>query len=106
MAERRAKLVKDAKNYRKWSAKEIESDPGAYIEAQQATREREAEERACSAEDHRFERFEETFVAEGGSKSDAKTAYKAQRNAEATEAARHADEAATRATRTNVMRRL
>jgi hypothetical protein len=98
--------VKDAKDYRKWTAKEIESDPGAYLEAQQATRERESEERAQAEEEGRYQLFERSFVAEGGSKSDARAAYKAKRNAEASEAARHADETAIRATSAATMGRI
>jgi hypothetical protein len=61
---------------------------------QERRRKQIAQKEATRAEEGRFAQFEEAFVREGGTKTDARSAYKAMRNQEAERAARLADEEA------------
>src|SRR3712207_5840280 len=90
--------MKAPRDYRKWTAEEVQSDTRAYVEAQQATRELEARERAQAKEKYRYERFEAAFIAGRGSKAGARAEYDAIRNADAAEAACRKDEDALRST--------
>jgi len=61
---------------------------------QERRRQQIAQKEAKRAEEGRFEQFEDAFVNEGGSKGDARAAYRAMKNQEAERAARLADEEA------------
>jgi hypothetical protein len=87
-------MTRDSRNPNAWKLKEIEGDSEGYKAAQVAYR----LDQAVAADRRQEERdraaFEASFVAAGGTKSGAGDAYRARRNAEAAEAAAHADEAA------------
>jgi hypothetical protein len=87
------------KDPRNWSNREIEEDSAAYLAAQSAYRQDQAVAAAQRQAEQDLERFTAAFTKAGGSKADALAAYRAKRNAEAAEAAAHADEAARLAQR-------
>jgi hypothetical protein len=86
--------MKDSRNPNNWSNRELEEDSAAYLAAQQAYRQDQAVAAAQRQAEQDLERFTKAFVDAGGTKSGAGDAYRAKRNAEAAEAAAHADEAA------------
>jgi hypothetical protein len=74
---------------------DVERMGGAEVEKYQERRRRQiADKEAKAEEERRYKLFEDAFTAEGGSRSDAKTAYRAMRNDAAARAARLADEEA------------
>ena len=91
--------MKDSRNPNAWTLKEIEGDSAAYVAAQQAYRQDQAVSAAQRQEQLDKERFTKSFIVAGGTRADAHAAYRAKRNAEAAEAAAHADEAARLAQR-------
>ena len=92
-------MTRDSRNPNNWSTREIEEDSAAYVAAQEAYRQDQAREGRQRAEEKDQERFTKSFVVAGGTRADAHDAYRAKRNAEAAEAAAHADEAARLAQR-------
>ena len=79
------------------SAYDIERMGGVEVEKYQEQRRQQLAARSAEAEEQRrFEQFQAAFANAGGSKADARAAYKAMRNAEAEQAATFADEAAIR----------
>jgi hypothetical protein len=74
---------------------DVERMGGAEVLKYQERRRRQIAEREAKAEEERrYKLFEDAFTKEGGSRSDARAAYKVMRNDEAERAARHADEEA------------
>ena len=74
---------------------DVERMGGAEVEKYQERRRRQiADKEAKAEEERRYKLFEDAFTKEGGSRSDAKAAYKVMRNDEAARAARLADEVA------------
>jgi hypothetical protein len=74
---------------------DVERMGGAEVLKYQERRRRQiAEREAKQAEEDRYKQFEDAFTKEGGSRSDARAAYKVMRNDEAERAARLADEVA------------
>jgi hypothetical protein len=77
------------------SSFDVERMGGAEVLKYQERRRRQIAEREAKAEEERrYKLFEDAFTTEGGSRSDAKAAYKVMRNDEAERAARLADEEA------------
>ena len=77
------------------SSFDIERMGGAEVLKYQERRRRQIAEREAKAEEERrYKLFEDAFTKEGGSRSDARAAYKVMRNDEAERAARLADEEA------------
>ena len=77
------------------SSFDIERMGGAeVVKYQERRRKQIAEKAAKQAEEDRYKQFEDAFTKEGGSRSDARAAYKVMRNDEAQRAARLADEEA------------
>ena len=91
--------MKDSRNPNAWTLKEIEGDSAAYVAAQEAYRKDRAVAEGQRQAEQDLERFTKSFVVAGGTRADAHDAYRAKRNAEAAEAAAHADEAARLAQR-------
>jgi membrane protein involved in colicin uptake len=91
--------MKDSRNPNNWSNRELEQDTAGYLAAQQAYRQDQAAAAAQRQAEQDLERFTKSFVVAGGTRADAHDAYRAKRNAEAAEAAAHADEAARLAQR-------
>jgi len=91
--------LKDSRNPNAWTLKEIEGDSAAYVAAQEAYRKDRAVAEGQRQAEQDLERFTKSFVVAGGTRADAHDAYRAKRNAEAAEAAAHADEAARLAQR-------
>ncbi len=91
--------MKDSRNPNNWSNRELEQDSAGYLAAQQAYRQDQAVAAAQRQAEQDLERFTKSFVVAGGTRADAHDAYRAKRNAEAAEAAAHADEAARLAQR-------
>ncbi len=91
--------MKDSRNPNNWSNRELEQDTAGYLAAQQAYRQDQAVAADRRQEEQDLERFTKSFVVAGGTRADAHDAYRAKRNAEAAEAAAHADEAARLAQR-------
>ena len=91
--------MKDSRNPNNWSNRELEQDTAGYLAAQQAYRQDQAVAAAQRIEERDRAAFEAEYVAAGGTKSGAGDAYRARRNAEAAEAAAHADETARLAQR-------
>jgi hypothetical protein len=74
---------------------DVERMGGAEVLKYQERRRRQIAEREAKAEEERrYKLFEDAFTKEGGSRSDARAAYKVMRNDEAERAARLADEEA------------
>jgi len=74
---------------------DVERMGGAEVEKYQERRRRQiADKEAKAEEERRYKLFEDAFTKEGGSRSDARAAYKVMRNDEAERAARLADEVA------------
>jgi len=74
---------------------DVERMGGAEVEKYQERRRRQiADKEAKAEEERRYKLFEDAFTKEGGSRSDARAAYKVMRNDEAERAARLADEEA------------
>ncbi len=92
-------MTRDSRNPNAWSNREIEEDSAGYVAAQEASRLDQAREGRQRAEQKDLERFTKSFVVAGGTRADAHDAYRAKRNAEAAEAAAHADETARLAQR-------
>jgi hypothetical protein len=77
------------------SSFDVERMGGAEVLKYQERRRKQIAEREAKAEEERrYKLFEDAFTKEGGSKADARAAYKAMRSAEAERAARLADEEA------------
>ena len=77
------------------SAYDIERLPREEIDRYQERRRTQiADKEAKAEEERRYKLFEDAFTKEGGSRSDARAAYKVMRNDEAERAARLADEVA------------
>jgi len=91
--------MKDSRNPNNWSNRELEQDSAGYLAAQSAHRQDQAAATAQRQAEQDLERFTKSFVVAGGTRADAHDAYRAKRNAEAAEAAAHADEAARLAQR-------
>ncbi len=91
--------MKDSRNPNNWSNRELEQDTAGYLAAQQAYRQDQAAAAAQRQAEQDLERFTKSFVVAGGTRADAHDAYRAKRNAEAAEAAAHADETARLAQR-------
>ncbi len=91
--------MKDSRDHTKWTNKEIEGDSEGYKAAQRAHSLDLDDAAAQRNEERDRAAFEAEYVAAGGTKSGAGDAYRARRNAEAAEAAAHADEAARLAQR-------
>jgi hypothetical protein len=91
--------MKDSRNPNNWSNRELEQDTAGYLGAQQAYRQDQAAATAQRQAEQDLERFTKSFVVAGGTRADAHDAYRAKRNAEAAEAAAHADETARLAQR-------
>jgi hypothetical protein len=64
------------------------------LKYQERRRKQIADKEAKAEEERRYQQFEDAFTKEGGSRSDARAAYRALRNDEAERAARLADEEA------------
>jgi hypothetical protein len=92
-------MTRDSRNHQVWSLKEIEGDSAGYVAAQSAYRQDQDAAAAQRRADQDLERFTAAFLTAGGTKSGAGDAYRAKRDAEATEAATFADETARRAQR-------
>jgi len=74
---------------------DVERMGGAEVEKYQERRRRQiADKEAKAEEERRYKLFADAFITEGGSRSDARAAYKVMRNDEAERAARLADEVA------------
>ena len=74
---------------------DVERMGGAEVlKYQERRRKQIADKAAKQAEEDRYKLFEDAFTKEGGSRSDARAAYKVMRNDEAERAARLADEEA------------
>jgi hypothetical protein len=95
-------MTRNPRDEREWTNKELEEDSAGYLAAQAARRKDEAaaEQKRRDADD--LERFTEAFVAAGGSRSDAATAFKAHRNEQAATAAVQADLSAVEASRRRI----
>jgi hypothetical protein len=91
--------MKNSRNPNNWKLKEIEGDSEGYKAAQRAHSLDLDDAAAQRNEERDRAAFEAEYVAAGGTKSGAGDAYRARRNAEAAEAAAHADEAARLAQR-------
>ena len=91
--------MKAPRDNTKWTNREIEEDSAGYIAAQEAYRQDQAVAADRRQAEQDQERFTAAFLAAGGTKSGAGDAYRAKRDAEATEAASFADETARRAQR-------
>jgi hypothetical protein len=77
-----------------WSNRDIERDPQGYLEAQRREREEQEAERTQQKEQMALAQFTERFVAAGGERAQAASAFKAYRNDQAADAARQADQRA------------
>jgi hypothetical protein len=76
-----------------WDNKRIEREGGAaYLDAQRLLRERHEAERDQQNEEVALAQFTERFVAAGGERTQAASAFKAYRNEQAADAARQADQ--------------
>ena len=74
---------------------DVERMGGAEVEKYQERRcQQIADKEAKAEEERRYKLFEDAFTKEGGSRSDARAAYKVMRNDEAERAARLADDTA------------
>jgi len=96
--------MKDPKDYRKWTHREIEESPKDYVKAQERTHRREAWERARQAEAADRERFIEQFLRDGGTRSGARAEWEKRRNESAAESAAAHDAAAWRFTQSEAWR--
>ena len=77
-----------------WSSRDVERDPEGFKEAQRREKEEQEAERARQNEEIALTQFTERFVASGGEREQAASAFKAYRNEQAVDAARHADQRA------------
>jgi hypothetical protein len=78
-----------------WDNERIEREGGAaYLDAQRKLREKHEAERARQNEQVALTQFTERFVAAGGERAQAATAFKAYRNGKAVDVARQADQRA------------
>jgi hypothetical protein len=73
-----------------WSSMDVERDPQAFLEAQRKEREEQEAERVRQNEEIALTQFTERFVAAGGERAQAASAFKAYRNEQAVDAARQA----------------
>ena len=81
---------------------DVERMGGAEVVKYQERRRKQIAEREAKAEEERrYKQFEDAFTKEGGSRSDARAAYKVMRNDEAERAARLADDTARQLHLTN-----
>jgi hypothetical protein len=92
-------MTRDSRNPNAWTNRDIEGDSAAYVAAQEAYRKDQAAAAGQRQAEQDLERFTKSFVVAGGTRADAHDAYRAKRNAEAAEAAAHADESARLAQR-------
>ena len=77
-----------------WSSRDVERDPEGFKEAQRRDKEEQEAERARQNEEIALTQFTERFVASGGERDQAASAFKAYRNEQAVDAARQADQRA------------
>jgi hypothetical protein len=77
-----------------WSSRDVERDPEGFKEAQRREKEEQEAERARQNEEIALTQFTERFVASGGERDQAASAFKAYRNEQAVDAARQADQRA------------
>ncbi len=78
-----------------WDNERIEREGGAaYLDAQRKLREKQEAERARQNEQVALTQFTERFVAAGGERGQAASAFKAYRNEQAVDAARQTDQRA------------
>jgi hypothetical protein len=78
----------------KWSSRDVQRDPEGFLEAQRKEREEQEAERDRQNEEIALTQFTEQFVAAGGERTQAASAFKAYRNEQAVDAARQADQRA------------
>jgi len=69
----------------------------AYLAYQEKRRQQMADKKVKAAEEERFAQFEATYTAHGGTKADARAAYRAMKSQQAAEAAQRSDEEARHA---------
>jgi hypothetical protein len=77
-----------------WSSRDVERDPQGFLETQRKEREEHQAERDRQNEQVALAQFTERFVAAGGERDQAASAFKAYRNEQAADAARQADQRA------------
>jgi hypothetical protein len=99
-------MTKKARDHTVWTNKELEADPAGYRAARDAHREdQDAAERKRRYDDD-LARFTEAFVAAGGDRSAAPSAFKAARNEQAAAAAQAANVGVLAETRQRAIKRL
>ena len=94
--------MRDRRDPRKWTNREIEQDSEGYIAAHEAYQEDQATELQRAREADDLARFTDEYVRNGGRERDAATAFRTHRNRLAAEAASRADGAAARDTRERI----
>jgi hypothetical protein len=87
-----------------WSSRDVERDPQGFLEAQRKAREEQEAERDRQNEEVALAQFTERFVASGGERGQAASAFKAYRNEQAVDVARQADQRARQGTYQSRMR--
>jgi len=86
--------MKNPRDYRKWTNRELEADPGGYEAAKKAYQEDQKAKADGAVEEERFAQFEARYTAQGGTKADARAEYQAMKNEDAAQGARRADDEA------------
>jgi hypothetical protein len=97
-------MTNSARKASAWTNTEIEEDSSGYIAAQKAEREDRMKEAERKRQADELRHFERTYIAAGGSRSEAAAAYRAHKNEHAEQAAAVADEEARRYTRSETWR--
>lgn len=98
--------MKDPRNPRTWSNVQIEQDPDGYVLAQEAFRQDREEARRQARESDDLRRFTEAYVAAGGRRSEAASAFTEQRDQRAAESASRAETSILQDARRRVRRAL
>ena len=84
-------MTRDPRNPSRWLNTEIERDPDGYVEARAAYREDREQAETRRREEEDLRRFTEAYFAAGGSRNEAASAFREQRDRQATEAASRAE---------------